>query len=339
MRNSIITSILLASLLPLAATAAATAARTAPAHGKTAAVTPTAGKASAAGKSRTATPPAAASKAKAATAGNRAPGRPPHAATATPPRNREIVIAIDAGHGGKDTGAIGPNGSLEKTVTLAIARKLETMIKAQPGMKPAMIRSRDEFIDLRERAELARKAKADLFISLHADAYDNAEAKGSSVYTLSRSGASSEAARWLADGENAADLVGGVKLKGRGKILASVLLDLAQNASIEASDRAAVRILRELQKTNRLHQQHVQKAGFVVLKSPDVPSLLVETAFISNADEEKNLTNPKYQDLVARCIFNGVRGYFSRNRAPGAAPQRTAAAAAKETPLKLADRR
>lgn len=338
MRNSIITSILLASLLPIPALAGGPAApRATPAHNKTMVA-----KKPAPAATRTAARPATAAAKSRKPVANTHQAVPAHprgtANKSMPTPNRPIVIAIDAGHGGKDTGAIGPNGSLEKTVTLAMARKLEGMLRAEPGIRPVLIRKRDEFIDLRERAELARKAKADLFISLHADAYDNAEAKGSSVYTLSRSGASSEAARWLAAGENAADLVGGVKLKGRGKILASVLLDLAQNASIEASDRAAVRILRELQKSNRLHQQQVQKAGFVVLKSPDVPSLLVETAFISNAEEEKNLTNPKYQELVARCIFNGVRSYFSRNRPAEPIPQRTAAAG-KETPLRLADRR
>jgi len=269
--------------------------------------------------------------------GGKHPPAPARAAARTHAEtSRTLIIAIDAGHGGKDTGAIGPNGTLEKHVVLAIARRLEAMIRAQPGMRPAMIRRHDEFIELRDRSDRARKLNADLFISLHADAYENGEAKGSSVFTLSRSGASSEAARWLASSENTADLVGGVKLKGRGRILASVLLNLAQNASIEASDRAAVRILEELQKSNRLHQRQIQKAGFVVLKSPDVPSLLVETAFISNAEEEKNLINPKYQEMVARSIFNGVRSYFSRNR-PKLAPPRTAAATA-EDPLRLASR-
>ncbi|NJD05994.1 MAG: hypothetical protein FIA97_05795 [Methylococcaceae bacterium] len=336
MRNSIITSILLASFVqPAFAVTAMTPRMAAP--GKPTATTPVPAKNGSSAARLAAHKPASAKPESAIKHTKTAANRPQAAGKSAISLNRGIVVAIDAGHGGKDTGAIGPNGALEKTVTLAIARKLEGMLRAQPGMRPVLIRKRDEFIDLRERAELGRKAKADLFISLHADAYDNAEAKGSSVYTLSRSGATSEAARWLADAENAADLVGGTKLKGRGKILASVLLDLAQNASIEASDKAAVRILKELQKSNRLHQQQVQKAGFVVLKSPDVPSLLVETAFISNADEEKNLTNSKYQDLVARCIFNGVRSYFNRTRTPQPVPQRTAANG--DVPLKLADRR
>ncbi|BBA32267.1 N-acetylmuramoyl-L-alanine amidase [Methylocaldum marinum] len=226
---------------------------------------------------------------------------------------RERVVVIDAGHGGKDTGAIGPNGTYEKDVVLAIARKLEQMIRAERGMRAVMVRSDDRFVDLRERAELARKVKADLFISLHADAYVNNDVKGSSVFTLSEHGASSEAARWLADRENAA-LVGGAQLKGKDKLLASILLDLSQNAMLEASNRAAAKVLGELKKDFHLHHRDVQKAGFAVLKSPDVPSMLVETAFISNPDEERNLRDPKHQNLVARAIFDGIRNYFSELR-------------------------
>ena len=226
-----------------------------------------------------------------------------------PYRAGPFVVAIDAGHGGKDTGAIGPHGFMEKHVVYSIASKLKGFIDANPNMRAILVRKRDEFLELRERTEIAREAKADLFVSLHADAFENGEAKGSSVFTLSRSGASSEAARWLSNSENAADLVGGVKLKGRGKLLASVLLDLSQNAAIESSERAAASILRELKKSHRLHQDQVQKAGFAVLKSPDVPSLLIETAFISNAEEEKNLTNPQYQIAIARSVFNGIRAY------------------------------
>lgn len=251
------------------------------------------------------------------------------------PRFGPFIVAIDAGHGGKDTGAIGPNGTLEKHVVFAIARKLEGMINAQSNMRAVMVRKHDEFIELRDRAEIARKAKADLLVSLHADAYENGEAKGSSVFTLSRSGASSEAARWLADSENAADLVGGVRLKGRGRLLASVLLDLSQNAAMEASDHAALRVLRELQKNGRLHQEHVQKAGFVVLKSPDVPSVLVETAFISNADEEKCLTDPKYQSVVARSIYNGIRGFSARPFSIEPVKPQSVAAAVSDSPVRF----
>jgi len=223
--------------------------------------------------------------------------------------SRELVIAIDAGHGGKDNGAIGPNGTREKDVVLAIARKLEAMIRAEPGMRPVMVRKGDEFIDLRQRAEIARRARADLFISLHADAYVNGEAKGSSVFTLSSHGATSEASRWLARRANSADLVGGVKLRDKDKLLASVLLDLSQTATMADSDRAATRILNELQKNHPLHHHAVQKAGFAVLKSPDIPSLLIETAFISNPDEERNLRSHRHQEKVARSIFYGIRSY------------------------------
>ncbi|WP_240342521.1 N-acetylmuramoyl-L-alanine amidase [Methylococcus sp. EFPC2] len=231
------------------------------------------------------------------------------------PAPREYVVAIDAGHGGKDTGAIGPSGIMEKDVVMSVARTLAGMIQAEPGMRALMVRKDDAFIDLRQRAETARKAHADLFVSLHADAYINGDAHGSSVFTLSRHGATSVAARWLADRENSSDLVGGVKLRDKDKVLASVLLDLSQNATIEASDRAAQRILRELEKNHTLHHSQVQKAGFVVLKSPDIPSLLVETAFISNPEEERRLSTQHHQTLIARSIFNGIRAYFA-NKAP-----------------------
>jgi len=229
------------------------------------------------------------------------------------PPARERVIAIDAGHGGKDTGAIGPGGTLEKNVVFAVARRLEALIRAEPGMRPVMVRHGDQFIDLRQRADLARRARADLFVSIHADAYVNAEAKGSSVFTLSPHGASNVAARWLADRANAADLVGGVKLRDKDKLLASVLLDLSQGATQESSDRAALRILGELEKNHHLHHRDVQKAGFVVLMSPDMPSLLVETAFISNPREEQSLRSAQHQDRLARSIFAGIRRHFSRN--------------------------
>ncbi len=227
-------------------------------------------------------------------------------------RNRRFwIVAIDAGHGGKDTGAIGPTGILEKDVVLAIARKLADFIRAEPDMKPVMIRSGDFFVDLHQRVSTARDAKADLFVSLHADAYINDQARGSSVFTLSDHGATSEAARWLADRENAA-LVGGVKLGGDDPTLASVLLDLSQDATLDASDRIAGKILHELKKGFHVHHQAIQKAGFVVLKSPDVPSLLVETAFISNPEEELNLISPQHQTQIARAIFKGIRAHFTR---------------------------
>ena len=227
---------------------------------------------------------------------------------------RKFVVAIDAGHGGKDTGAIGPGGTREKDVVLAIARKLADMLRAEPDMQVVMVRQGDEFVELSERAAKSRRAHADLFVSLHADAYMNAEVKGSAVFTLSSHGATSVAARWLANRENAADLMGGVKLRDKDKVLAKVLLDLSQGATNEASDRAAGGILRELRKSQHLHHEQVQKAGFMVLKSPDVPSLLVETAFISNPEEENNLRSQRYQTQLARAIFYGVRGYFGGHR-------------------------
>jgi N-acetylmuramoyl-L-alanine amidase len=226
---------------------------------------------------------------------------------------RHFVVAIDAGHGGKDTGALGPNGTREKDVVLAIARRLADFVRAEPGMKPVMVRNGDHFVDLRHRVNIARKNRADLFVSLHADAYVNDLAKGSSVFTLSDSGATSEAARWLADRENAS-FVGGVKLKDKDKTLASVLLDLSQGATLDASDRAARRVLRELKKGFHIHHHNVQKAGFVVLKSPDIPSVLVETAFISNPDEERNLRDPEHQTQIARAVFRGIRAYFADRR-------------------------
>ena len=226
---------------------------------------------------------------------------------------KAFVVAIDAGHGGKDTGAVGPSGVREKDVVLNIARKLADFIRATPGLSAILIRRADEFVDLRERVDLARKANADLFVSLHADAHETDDAHGSSVYTLSEHGASSETARCLADSENAS-LLGGLKLKDKDKLLASVLLDLSKNATQEESDKAASRVLHELRKEFQLHHPEVQKAGFVVLKSLDIPSMLVETAFISNPDEEKNLINPKHQEQIARSLFRGIRGYFAARR-------------------------
>ena len=223
-----------------------------------------------------------------------------------------IVIAIDAGHGGEDPGAHGPRGTEEKKVTFAIAKKLEALINGQPGMKAVMVRKDDYYVGLRDRMQIARAAKADLFISIHADAFHDAEIKGASVYTLSTSGASSEAARWLADNENSADLVG-VSLNDKEDVLASVLLDLSQTATQEASVNVANRVLKSFDNSTDLHKDSVQKAGFIVLKSPDIPSILVETAFISNPSEEQNLLSAQYQSKMANVIFNGVRSYFKQS--------------------------
>jgi N-acetylmuramoyl-L-alanine amidase len=223
-----------------------------------------------------------------------------------------IVIAIDAGHGGDDPGARGSRGTEEKKVTFAIAKKLEALINGQPGMKAVMVRKDDYYVGLRERMKIARAAKADLFVSIHADAFHDAEIKGASVYTLSTGGASSEAARWLADNENSSDLVG-VSLNDKEDVLASVLLDLSQTATQEASVNVANRVLKSFDNIADLHKDSVQKADFIVLKSPDIPSILVETAFISNPSEERNLLSAQYQSKMATAIFNGVRSYFKES--------------------------
>ncbi len=227
-------------------------------------------------------------------------------------KQRDIVIAVDAGHGGDDPGARGAHGTQEKKVVLDIAKKLAKMIDRQPGMKAVLVRKGDYYINLRKRMEIARKAKADLFVSIHADAFRNRKVRGASVFTLSRRGASSEAARWLAKHENDADLVGGVSLDEMDATLASVLLDLSQTATKEASRKVAANVLKQLRPVGHLHKNTVQKAGFVVLKSPDIPSILVETAFISNPTEEQKLKNRRHQQKIARAIFKGVFDYFKQ---------------------------
>ena len=230
---------------------------------------------------------------------------------------REIVIAIDAGHGGRDPGAIGPSGTREKDVVLAIARRLQQLIDREPGFKAVMIRSGDQFISLHERVNRARRAQADLMISIHADAFHDRRARGSSVYTLSPRGATSEQARLLAERENASDLVGGVKLDDKDDLLASVLLDLSQTATIEASTDAAARILDGLKRVGRVHKPTVEQAGFRVLRAPDVPSMLVETGFISNPEEERNLRTPAYQQRLAETMMKGLGDYFRDSPPPG----------------------
>jgi len=231
--------------------------------------------------------------------------------------NRDIVIAIDAGHGGEDPGAIGKNRTREKDVVLRIARELKKTIDSEPGMKAVLTRDGDYYIPLRGRYEKARKARADLFVSVHADAFKKRSVKGSSVFVLSPRGASSEFARLLADSENASDLVGGVTLNDKDDMLASVLLDLSQSATREASNKVAGDILAALKRTGETHKNHVGRANFMVLKSPDVPSVLVETAFISNPAEEKRLTQKEFQQRMARAITRGVRDYFYTNPPPG----------------------
>jgi N-acetylmuramoyl-L-alanine amidase len=223
---------------------------------------------------------------------------------------RDLIVAIDAGHGGEDPGAKGPSGVLEKTVVLAIARKLAQKVDAEPGMKAVLIRTGDYYIGLRKRIHKAREARADLFVSIHADAFNDPKVRGSSVYTLSQRGASSEAAHWLAEKENSADLVGGIGLDDKDDLLASVLLDLSMSATMQASREAADDVLKQLRGLGKTHKRRVQYAGFQVLKAPDIPSMLVETAFISNPGEEARLRDPKHQTRLAEALLKGIRHYF-----------------------------
>jgi N-acetylmuramoyl-L-alanine amidase len=238
-------------------------------------------------------------------------------AEAIPTSDREIVIAIDAGHGGEDPGAHGPTGVWEKNITLAVARQLEKEINAEPGMSAVLTRDGDYFIPLEKRYLKAREAKADLFVSIHADAFHREAAAGASVYVLSTRGASGEAARWLADRENASDLVGGVSFDGKDDTLAAVLLDLSQSATMKGSKDAANHVLAAMKRVGKAHKPHVEHANFVVLRSPDVPSMLVETAFISNPSEEKKLNDPAYRKRLAKAIRDGVRDYFHTQPPPG----------------------
>jgi N-acetylmuramoyl-L-alanine amidase len=230
---------------------------------------------------------------------------------------RDVVIAIDAGHGGVDPGATGNAGTHEKDITLAVARDLKRQIDTQPGMHAMLTRDGDYFIALKDRYRKAREAKADLFVSVHADAFATEDARGSSVWMLSTRGASSEAARWLADRENRADLVGGVTLDNKDNTLAAVLLDLSQSATLEASGAVAKRVLHALAQIGPTHRGYVEKANFVVLRSPDVPSILVETAFITNPSEEKRLNSNTQREKLATAILDGVRDYFRATPPPG----------------------
>ena len=233
------------------------------------------------------------------------------------PGYRDFVVAIDAGHGGEDPGAIGPRGTHEKAVVLQIAKKLARALDRERGIRAVLTRTGDYYLPLRKRIELARRHKADLFISIHADAFTNPRVHGSSVYVLSSRGASSEHARWLAERENASDLIGGVSLDDKDNLLASVLLDLSQTASLEASIDAAERVLEGLKKVSTLHKPGVESAAFAVLKSPDIPSLLVETAFISNPQEEKKLRSNAYQQKLALALSGSVKRYFVANAPNG----------------------
>ncbi len=245
------------------------------------------------------------------------PSAPALASEPPPPelRARTLIIAIDAGHGGEDPGARGRHGSREKNVTLAIARKVKTLIDATPNMRGVLIRDGDYFIPLIGRVAKARKLNADLFISIHADAFITAKARGSSVFALSEHGATSTAARWLAKKENEADLIGGVNLAVKDPYLARTLLDLSQTATITDSMKLAKHVLAELGDINDLHRGRVEQAGFAVLKSPDIPSILVETAFISNPSEERRLNDKGYQLKIANAILGGIKLYFAQNPA------------------------
>jgi len=236
---------------------------------------------------------------------------------------RDVVIAIDAGHGGEDPGAKGRGGAYEKDVVLAIAKQLARRINNEKGMKAVLIRDGDYYIGLRTRMKLAREQRADLFVSLHADAFRDSRVNGSSVYTLSQRGASSEAARWLADRENSADLVGGEILEVEDDVF-EVLLDLSQTGTQEASDEVARHILQRLKKIGKTHKGHVQQAGFMVLKSPNIPSVLVELAYISNPEEERKLKSEAHQKIMVDALLKGIQEYFSRNPLPGTLLAKTA---------------
>ena len=226
---------------------------------------------------------------------------------------RLITIVLDPGHGGEDPGAIGRGGSYEKNVTLSVARRLKEKIDATPNMRSVLTRDGDFFIPLQSRVQKARRVQADLFVSVHADAFIKPTARGSSVFVLSENGASSSAARWLANKENSADLVGGVNIGVKDPYLARTLLDLSQTATINDSLKLGKDVLGELGRINTLHNAHVEQAGFAVLKAPDIPSILIETAFISNPEEEKRLNDEAYQDQMAEAILRGIRRYFAKN--------------------------
>jgi N-acetylmuramoyl-L-alanine amidase len=240
------------------------------------------------------------------------PGKPPLLAG-----ERKVVVAIDAGHGGEDPGARGATGLREKDVTLQVARELADQINRQPGMQAVLTRNGDYFIPLKRRYQIAREHNADMFVSIHADAFKNSDAKGSSVWVLSPRGKTSEAARWLADRENRADLVGGVSLDDKDDTLAAVLLDLQQGYAMQASESIAGNVLKALGQLGPTHRGYVERANFVVLRSPDVPSILVETAFITNPAEEKRLRDEDHRRRLATAVLGGVRNYFESMPPPG----------------------
>ena len=235
--------------------------------------------------------------------------------------NRLVIIAVDPGHGGEDPGAIGPSGLREKDVVLAVALKLRERLNAVPDMRVMLTRDADFFVPLAERVQRARRVQADLFVSIHADAFRSPEARGASVFALSERGATSSAARWMANRENAADLVGGVNVKARDASVLRTLLDMSTTAQIKDSLKLASEVLARIGKVGKLHKGSVEQAGFAVLKAPDIPSILVETAFISNPEEEAKLRDDAYQDRLVEALTTGIRRYFARN--PPLARQRS----------------
>ena len=241
------------------------------------------------------------------------PEKKPPEKTKPPKVERLVIVAIDAGHGGEDPGARGRGGAHEKDITLAIARRLKARIDQEPGMRAILVRDGDYFIPLAHRVTKARRVQADLFVSIHADAWVRPDARGSSVFALSERGATSAAARMLAQKENQSDLIGGVNLGVKDPVLARTLLDLSQTATINDSLKLGKAVLGELGDVNSLHKQSVEQAGFAVLKAPDIPSILVETAFISNPEEERRLRDAGYQDKMAVAILGGIKRYLSQN--------------------------
>lgn len=235
-------------------------------------------------------------------------------------RMRDVIIAIDAGHGGDDPGAVGKNKLYEKDVVLGIAKRLAEYFEAKPGYKAVLIREGDYYIGLRKRTKLARESQADVFLSIHADAFKTPDAKGASVYAISQRGATSETARWLAEKENRADLIGGVgsvSLDDKDDLLAGVLLDLSMTASLAMSLEMGSKVLEAIKPINKLHKENVEQAAFAVLKSPDIPSLLIETGYISNPAEAKKLGSKSHQKKVAKAIFTGINGYMQSNPPDG----------------------
>jgi N-acetylmuramoyl-L-alanine amidase len=240
-----------------------------------------------------------------------APAAPPTIAKSR--IDRLIVVALDPGHGGEDPGAVGPSGLKEKDVVLAVALQLRDRINARPGMRAMLTREADFFVPLQDRVRKARRVQADLFVSIHADAFITPQARGASVFALSSGGASSTAARWLADKENAADLVGGINVKNRHADVMRTLLDMSTTAQIKDSLKIGSEVLGQIGKVGRLHKPRVEQAGFAVLKAPDIPSILVETAFISNPDEERKLRDPDYRAKLVEALDDGIARYFARH--------------------------